>query len=118
SNTYASILVVTYLPRYIIKLTIHHVSHTDSFSPAHLNRLLIHVPHSSTYLPENTGFHLERAMTQIALGTDWAIERLFAIAKVKMLVAPFSRIFCDVERLSDEDEPMFMKGQGIAYTLD
>lgn len=92
------------------------MSHPDILTPAHFKRFLIHIPHSSTYLPETTGFHLAAAMAEIARSTDWATEQLFAHPLIKMLVVPFSRVFCDVERFTDADEPMFEKGQGIAYT--
>ena len=78
--------------------------------------VIIHIPHSSTYIPIVDGY-VSDVLTRIEIQklTD-LFTSLFNVDKITKLVTPFSRLFCDVERLEDENEPMFKKGQGFYYT--
>jgi N-formylglutamate amidohydrolase len=77
---------------------------------------LIHIPHSSEYIPSFEGMNIEKAKEEVQLLTDWATEEIFNINNCTQIVVPFSRVFCDVERLPDEQEAMFKKGRGFYYT--
>lgn len=81
-----------------------------------MNSYIFHIPHSSIHLPETTNFLEQYIHGEINLVTDWKTEEIFDIAGVDKVIANFSRIFCDVERLSDNEEPMFKKGMGFYYT--
>jgi N-formylglutamate amidohydrolase len=54
-----------------------------------------------------------RSMVENAQVTDWHTERMITEAD-QSLVFPFSRVFCDVERFTDD--PLERVGQGIHYT--
>jgi len=77
---------------------------------------IFHIPHSSTKIPFNTGFNVDVMQKEIDLLTDWATDKIFDGADIIKIVPQFSRVFCDVERLKDEDEEMFAKGRGFFYT--
>src|SRR5690554_3090818 len=77
---------------------------------------LIHIPHSGTHIPTFESMNEEIAKKEIELLTDWATEEIFDIKECAQLVVPFSRVFCDVERLPDEQEMMYKKGRGFYYT--
>ena len=80
--------------------------------------LILHIPHSSTHIPFQNGYVVEKAVLQseILKLTDWYTEDLFFSAEDKMVVAPFSRIFCDVGRFEDDaEEPMAQLGMGMLY---
>lgn len=77
---------------------------------------LIHIPHSSTYIPSFESMDKEKVEAEIQLLTDWGTEKIFDIVDCTQLVVPFSRVFCDVERLPDDQEAMFKKGRGFYYT--
>lgn len=80
--------------------------------------IVLHVPHASPVFPFgpsgwDEGIHLE-----IVRWTDWFTDWLFASAsrldhRIVPIVYPFSRFFCDVERL--EDDPLEEIGQGTVY---
>jgi N-formylglutamate deformylase len=77
---------------------------------------VFHIPHSKTLIPDYTGFALDQMDAQMQLLTDFATEEIFSINNLDKIVFPYSRIFCDVERLPDADEPMFELGRGFFYT--
>lgn len=83
----------------------------------HPNSVILHIPHSSSHIPDYQNYvsttTLEKEINRI---TDWATEKIFDIQSVDSIVVPFSRLFCDVERLPDDIEPMFQKGMGFYYT--
>lgn len=83
-----------------------------------LERVLVHIPHSSDHVPSTKGYtDLALARREIERLTDWHTERLFALEGAAHIRAPFSRVFCDVERfVPDELEPMAAKGMGFYYT--
>lgn len=82
------------------------------------NSLIIHVPHASTTIPFYDGYIVDRAalekeMLQL---TDWYTDDLFHSQEDEMIVAGFSRIFCDPERFEEDDlEVMSRRGMGVLY---
>jgi len=83
-----------------------------------MTNTILHIPHSSTYIPLYDGcLHTEeRLVEEMNLLTDWFTDELFNLP-YKQIVAPFSRIFCDVERFSDDSkEEMAQYGMGMCYT--
>lgn len=80
--------------------------------------VLIHVPHSSTFIPpaEKRFFLRDDLREELLKMTDIYCDELFDCGR-DMLVFPVSRLVCDVERFRDDaDEPMAQKGMGLAYT--
>lgn len=90
----------------------------DLFKDDFLDSLIFHIPHASTHIPTDLGESLDKNLLQheIHLLTDWATDEIFDVPKASKLIAKFSRIFCDVERLADADEPMYAYGRGFFYT--
>jgi N-formylglutamate amidohydrolase len=83
-----------------------------------MKKLILHIPHSSTYLPSFEGYVADEITIQneILKLTDWYTDDLFNSEKDINIVTPFSRIFCDVERFeNDEDEVMAKVGMGVLY---
>jgi N-formylglutamate deformylase len=83
-----------------------------------MKKILLHVPHASTSLPNQKGFihNDEKIQQEITKLTDWYTDDLFHSETDEMIVAPFSRIFCDVERFeNDKDEVMSEVGMGVLY---
>lgn len=78
---------------------------------------ILHIPHSSTHIPSMQGFVLDAVGPNLAMQTDWATDRIFDLDGLTRLVTPWSRLFCDVERLPDQVEPLYMDGRGFYYTL-
>lgn len=81
-----------------------------------LESLIFHIPHSQTLIPIYDKFNLDLIDGQIKLLTDFHTDELFSIPNTSNIVFPYSRIYCDVERLPDINEPMFKKGRGFYYT--
>lgn len=79
------------------------------------NSLIFHIPHSSTFIPSNIGFDLSLIENELQLLTDHNTDEIFDVPNTTKIITPFSRIFCDVERLEDENEPMFKFGRGFFY---
>ena len=77
---------------------------------------IFHIPHSRTVIPDYTGFISSKIDHEIKLLTDFATEDIFQVPSVESIIFPYSRVFCDVERLPDEQEEMFSKGRGFFYT--
>ena len=80
--------------------------------------IILHLPHASTHIPFHDGYVVDEAVLQSEMLklTDWYTEDLFFSSEDKMVVAPFSRIFCDVERFADDvQEPMAQLGMGMLY---
>jgi len=83
-----------------------------------LYNIILHIPHSSAVIPFTEGYILDESelKEEINLLTDWHTEKLFDLPYRK-IVAPFSRIFCDVERFTDDNlEVMSKYGMGVCYT--
>lgn len=83
-----------------------------------MKKLLLHVPHATTSLPNQEGFihNDEKIQQEITKLTDWHTDDLFYSDTDEMIVATFSRIFCDVERFeNDVEEVMSKVGMGVLY---
>ena len=84
-----------------------------------MKKLVLHIPHSSTAIPKLEGYIVPQSIlkSEILKLTDWYTNDLFQNKIDKDILAPFSRIFCDVERFSeDEKEVMSKFGMGVLYT--
>ena len=81
--------------------------------------LLIHVPHSSLYIPEEYKetalISRERLDEENLFMCDYLVDEMI-LEKDKMVVFPYSRLYCDVERFLDEREVMKKLGMGVMYT--
>ena len=83
-----------------------------------MKKLILHVPHSSIKIPLKEGFVSgeDLIFKEILKLTDWYTDDLFYSEKDEMVIAEFSRIFCDVERFSDDtQEVMAQYGMGVLY---
>lgn len=81
-------------------------------------KLIIHVPHSSTHIPNKTGYAIDyvELNSEILKLTDWYTDELFSNESDIIIKAPFSRVFCDVERFVDDAEEVMSKcGMGVLY---
>lgn len=80
-------------------------------------RVLFHVPHSSRAIPDYTGFKTALIHDELDLVTDHGTDVIFNIPGVQRVVAPFSRVYCDVERFLDQREARLNAlGRGFFYT--
>ena len=88
----------------------------NNYSPIK-GEFIFHIPHSSTYIPNNCNFIVdaEAIENEIHMFTDWHIDKIFNVKNVTEIIAPYSRLFCDVERLLT-NEPMEKYGRGFYYT--
>ena len=85
-------------------------------------KLIIHIPHSSTSIPDEymNGILLseEELASELLWATDSFCDELFDAGFGTRIVAEYSRLVCDVERMrNDSDEPYAQKGNGLLYTL-
>ena len=83
-----------------------------------MRKLVLHIPHSSTEIPILDGYvsSHEEIQQEIVKLTDWYTNDLFDSQVDDKIVAPFSRIFCDVERFADDElEVMYKFGMGVLY---
>ena len=83
-----------------------------------MKKLVLHIPHSSTEIPILDGYvsSQEKIQQEILKLTDWYTDDLFDSNLDEKIIAPFSRIFCDVERFSDDElEVMYKFGMGALY---
>lgn len=84
-----------------------------------MKQLILHIPHSSTLIPSYEGYCLdgERLEQELLKLTDWHTDDLFESSDDVTIRAEFSRIFCDVERFSDDEQEVMAKlGMGVLYT--
>ncbi|WP_127141233.1 N-formylglutamate amidohydrolase [Flagellimonas marinaquae] len=83
-----------------------------------MKKMILHIPHSSTHIPFYDGFveDREKIDNELIKLTDWYTDDLFANGTDDHIITPFSRLFCDVERFTDDDlEPMSRFGMGALY---
>ena len=85
--------------------------------------LVIHVPHCTTYIPEDVRDKLlltdEELRQNLLAFTDWYTDELFSLPEAVQVIYPFSRIVCDPERYrGDDEEPMAKTGFGAVYCRD
>ena len=81
-------------------------------------RIILHIPHSSTNIPFSEGYLVDSIALEkeILKLTDWYTDDLFYSNEDEMIVAEFSRIFCDPERFTDDaQEVMAQYGMGVLY---
>ena len=105
--------------------------------------LILNIPHSSSYVPKedimkvflphiSSSFmydwtiHPEKKEAaekrreaiekELLVMTDWYTDELFDQGLGKAIIAPVSRLVCDIERFShDENESMAQRGMGFCY---
>src|SRR3990167_5447741 len=82
--------------------------------------MILHIPHSSTRLPEDFTVSDETDLQQeLRRMTDWFTDELFDVDEATKIIFPYSRLYCDVERFrEDEDEFMAKKGMGVCYVTN
>ena len=83
-----------------------------------MKNLILHIPHSSTNIPVKEGYCVsdELLNQEILKLTDWYTDDLFENEIDSSIKAPFSRIFCDTERFSDDSQEIMAKyGMGVLY---
>jgi N-formylglutamate amidohydrolase len=83
-----------------------------------MRKLILHIPHSSTNIPFFDGYidDKEKITKEIEKLTDWYTDDLFTTETDDKIITPFSRIFCDVERFSDDNQEEMSKfGMGMLY---
>lgn len=83
-----------------------------------MKKLILHIPHSSNNIEFLDGYVADenKIQQEIIKLIDWCTDKLFHSEKDTMIVAPFSRLFCDVERfVNDKDEVMSKVGMGAVY---
>ena len=75
------------------------------------------INHSGNKIPDFEQYVLteEEVIKEHYLLTDRGTDEIFK-TQFTSLVFPYSRVYCDVERLPDEQEEMFKKGRGFCYT--
>ena len=83
-----------------------------------MEKLILHIPHSSAIIPFFDGYTADKQKIsqEIIKLTDWYTDDLFSNEIDDTIIAPFSRIFCDVERFDDDKlEVMSRFGMGVLY---
>jgi N-formylglutamate deformylase len=84
-----------------------------------MKKIILHIPHSSTFFPYKDGFVLDEISleNEVLRLTDWYTDDLYDAPNCISIKAEFSRLFCDPERFVDDDlEPMAKLGMGVLYT--
>ena len=83
-----------------------------------LENLIFHIPHSSIKIPSSAKYLLNDNMltNEILKLTDLETDKIFNIENTTKIIFDYNRVFCDVERLPDEQEEMFKVGRGFYYT--
>ena len=85
------------------------------------NQLILNIPHASSFIPKEDlesvflvhGKDLKKELLNM---TDWYTDELFMHGIGKEVVAKVSRLVCDTERFShDDQESMSEKGMGFCY---
>lgn len=93
-------------------------------------KIIFHIPHASTELPDEFFEGLESPFAREGKGTTELYLTNLKMSDVLLLdlvkglpyekvVAPYSRLYCDVERYWDDAKEMMSKhGMGVVYTKD
>ena len=86
-----------------------------------MNKILLHIPHSSKEIPDcfwnNICQSKETINKFVSDITDINTDLLFSNNKYEKIVFPYSRVFCDVEKFDNEElEPMSTFGMGVIYS--
>ena len=82
---------------------------------AKIERIVLHIPHASPVLPFGRSGWEGGIEAEIVRWTDWYTDWLFASSSrldplIVSVAYPFSRFFCDAERL--EEDPLETVGEG------
>jgi N-formylglutamate amidohydrolase len=77
------------------------------------SNVIIHIPHGNTEIPNNI-VYTKDIQSDIDIHTDWGTIDIFNTDDHTVIIYPYSRYFCDVERL--ENDTMESVGMGIYYT--
>ena len=79
------------------------------------DRIVLNIPHSSPTFPFGKHLWEDGIDAEILRWTDWYTDWLFQSTDTRIIPVsyPFSRFFCDVERL--ENDPLESIGQGVVY---
>lgn len=82
--------------------------------------MILHIPHSSTAIPDELREPIVLTDVQLAnelrIMTDWYTDELYTHSDATIIRFPLSRLLVDVERFSDDSqEPMSKKGMGMIY---
>lgn len=81
------------------------------------NSTVLHIPHSSTFIPERFAgtFIRGKLAHEIDVMTDWFCDELFECGR-DSVIFPVSRLVCDVERFADDEQEIMAKiGMGVTY---
>lgn len=82
-----------------------------------INKIVLNIPHSSSRFPSKKDADAwpPAIKWQIDRWTDWYTDDIFVVddPRVVPIIFPYSRFYCDVERLLDD--PLEVVGQGIFY---
>lgn len=95
------------------------MTHNNSFDDEFKQSILVHIPHSGTYIPKDAVFSipkktLKREMDKLS---DYGTDVLFDLGTdITHVIFPYNRVYCDVERLPDDLEVMYQSGRGFYYT--
>jgi len=76
------------------------------FSDEIRKSFVFHIPHSSKKMPCILDYDLDLLYKEMDLVTDTDTDKIFDIKDIKKVKANFSRLFCDVERLTDDAEEL------------
>lgn len=78
--------------------------------------MVLNIPHASIHIPSYNNL-MNTYDDEILKLTDWATDILFDFHDISKVKTKVSRIYCDTERFSnDEDEEMSKVGRGFYYT--
>jgi N-formylglutamate deformylase len=89
-----------------------------------VKKLIFHIPHASTYIPDDVRPELllgdDALAEELRVLTDHFTDTIFgslAMAGDEIMVCPVSRLVVDVERFADDaQEPMSAQGMGAVYS--
>ncbi len=86
-----------------------------------MSSLILNIPHSSVVIPETfkSAFVIsdEELRHELLVMTDWYTDEIFDHGFGRSITAPVSRLVCDTERFSHNDqESMSFIGMGYCYT--
>ncbi len=82
------------------------------------HKVILHIPHASVSIPFLDGYVVgkETLDQEILKLTDWYTDDLFHSETDEMIIADFSRIFCDPERFTDDSQEIMAQfGMGVLY---
>ena len=94
------------------------VEHPGSADVPLMDRIVLNIPHASLTFPFGTCGWEDGIQREVTRWTDWYTDWLFSSvsridARIIHVTYPFSRFFCDAERL--EEDPLEAVGKGIVY---